>query len=87
MKVGIISITAEEYDRFLGLTAPDRRNDGRYVVVLDMFHQLHCVVSNLTPCFYRLLLIFNLESLARPGFQPPYSCCKWSGSRMGGTYG
>ncbi|MCJ1421464.1 hypothetical protein MMC32_007828 [Xylographa parallela] len=41
--VGIISITAEEYDRFRGLTAPDRRNDGRYVVVLDMFHQLHCV--------------------------------------------
>ena len=50
VKVGIISITAEEHDRFHGPTAPDRRNDGRYVVVLDMFHQLHCVVSNLTLC-------------------------------------
>jgi hypothetical protein len=40
----MISISAEEKSAFAESTAEDNTFPGRYVVELNVFHQLHCLV-------------------------------------------
>lgn len=43
--VGIVSISEEELRRLPGGTAVSPKQPNAYVVELEMFHQLHCLVS------------------------------------------
>lgn len=43
--VGIVSIHEDEAARLPGGTARSAVNPNEYVVELEMFHQLHCLVS------------------------------------------
>jgi hypothetical protein len=43
--VGIYSLTAEEYNAQELETAQLVRDKNQYIVTIEMFHQLHCLVS------------------------------------------
>lgn len=43
--VGIYSMTDEEYDLWGGATVQVRDKPDQHIVVIEMFHQLHCVVT------------------------------------------
>lgn len=44
--VGVVSLTEDEMKRLPGGTAPNRYNGSEYIVELEMFHQLHCLVNS-----------------------------------------
>jgi hypothetical protein len=46
--VGVISISNEEKSRFAISTAKQLNSSDKYVVELDVFHQLHCLVGTQT---------------------------------------
>ena len=43
--VGVVSLAEDEMKRLPGGTAPNRYNGSEYIVELEMFHQLHCLVN------------------------------------------
>ena len=44
--VGVVAISAAENDRLVEGSAKSQRNKNEYVVELEVFHQLHCLVSS-----------------------------------------
>jgi hypothetical protein len=63
LEAGMISISAEEKAAFPEDTAEDNLIPGRYVVELNVFHQLHCLVwldntlsifANINECEYSI---------------------------------
>ena len=45
MLVGIVSISEKEDSRLLNGSANSRANPQEHIVELEVFHQLHCLVS------------------------------------------
>ena len=45
MTVGVVSISSQENTRLKNGTAFTRQDHSEYVVELEMFHQLHCLVT------------------------------------------
>jgi hypothetical protein len=60
LKVGSVSITKEEKSRLPFDTAQNALRNGEYVVGLQVFHQLHCLVRlPLLPLFSKNWLVCN----------------------------
>lgn len=45
LRVGVIAINEQENSRLINGTAPTMQDPKSHIVELEMFHQLHCLVS------------------------------------------
>jgi hypothetical protein len=57
--VGVVSISKKELKRLPGGTAVNRAEPNTYVVELEMFHQLHCLVS-VRATFLKFVLLIRV---------------------------
>ena len=63
LAVGIASISEKEESRLLNGSAKSQRNSREHVVELEVFHQLHCLVSAILNHLNLLLTDLILEEI------------------------